>query len=410
MTQASDALWADPGYAALLGRVRRRLEQGGHPATMRLRGLDEVERTALADLLALPRRPGSDYTLRVADLSDALRRSRVGMGLVEVLQAHGGPLRDARADLLASRQAWVTFWDWATGEVAARDWPWGEAWLSYARGGVLARLSPTPAGARSLLEDAFAVLDRLPAEGTALALLATGATGDPHALDPGRPLSTLVLAAVASRRTGSANAPTGAGDRRDLWGTVGVQCDPLSMSVLVLGLVAAPTGVVGRAMTEHAEAGEPLRLTLRAVQDAGLVVPATDVFVCENPAVVAAAADEFGAACRPLVCVEGVPNTAADRLLGLVVSGSGSVRFHADFDGGGIRIGNLLAARHDASPWRFGAADYLAAMERLPVTTDLDGNVDGATWDERLAPALRRTCRIVYEEQVLSDLLADLGR
>lgn len=57
--------------------------------------------------------------------------------------------------------------------------------------------------------------------------------------------------------------------------------------------------------------GEPQRLTLRELAN-GALLPLADepLFVCENPSVVAAAADRLGSRCRPLVCTEGIPSTA----------------------------------------------------------------------------------------------------
>ena len=60
-------------------------------------------------------------------------------------------------------------------------------------------------------------------------------------------------------------------------------------------------------LRESAQDGEPRRVTLRELSRAELVVaPSTVVFVCENPAVVEAAADALGSRCPWLVCVEGV--------------------------------------------------------------------------------------------------------
>ena len=67
--------------------------------------------------------------------------------------------------------------------------------------------------------------------------------------------------------------------------------------VLVLNLPAAGNGATARLLAMAAAAGAPLRLTLRDLVDAA---PTWDpgraprVHVCENPAVLAAAADEHG--------------------------------------------------------------------------------------------------------------------
>jgi uncharacterized protein (TIGR02679 family) len=63
------------------------------------------------------------------------------------------------------------------------------------------------------------------------------------------------------------------------------------------------------------------------------------VRICENPVVVAAAADELGARCQPLVCVGGQPSAAGWRLLELLAAGGAEFGHHGDFDWGGVRIG-----------------------------------------------------------------------
>lgn len=402
------ALLADPGYAGLLARVRARLERGGDPATMRLHGLEPAERAVLSDLLSSSRRVDADVTVRVEALDAALRGSRVGLGLVELLERTGGPLSDRRAERAAIAAAWADVWAWLDGEVADR--PGLAGWAAHLRTGVLSRLVADETTGRMLLDAALSVLDQLPADGQSLARLAATTTGDPHALDAGRPLGTITLAGVACMVAGLAAQPVDARERREWWDRVGVVCDPLSVSVLVLGLRANGTGPVTDAVTGHARAGEPLRLTLRAVRDGRLQLMGEPVHVCENPAVVVAAAERLGAACRPLICVEGVPNTAADDLLRSVAAAGGEIRVHADFDGGGVRIMNLLVARHGGVPWRFGARDYLAAVSKLATTVELDGRVDDTPWDPDLAVELREHRRVVYEEQVLDDLLAELQR
>ena len=93
-------------------------------------------------------------------------------------------------------------------------------------------------------------------------------------------------------------------------------------------------------------------MTLRELRGCRLRVEANEeVFVCENPGVVAAAADALGQRCAPLVCTEGLPSTAAVALLRQLCDGGARVRFHADFDGAGIRIGNLLVEWFHAAPW-----------------------------------------------------------
>ena len=61
--------------------------------------------------------------------------------------------------------------------------------------------------------------------------------------------------------------------------------------------------------------GQPKRLTLRHIATEKMSFTASTVFVCENPVVVAEAADVLGVSAPPIVCTEGIPNTAALLLL-----------------------------------------------------------------------------------------------
>jgi uncharacterized protein (TIGR02679 family) len=129
------------------------------------------------------------------------------------------------------------------------------------------------------------------------------------------------------------------------------------------------------------------------------------VFVCENPTVLAAAADRLGTSSAPLVCLEGQRKTAARVLLGLLAEAGTDLAYHGDFDWGGLRIGNVVVRDHAARAWRYTAADYAAA----PAGRPLSGVPLAADWDPELAPAMRARDAAVHEEAVLDDLLADLA-
>ncbi|MCY7405071.1 MAG: DUF2399 domain-containing protein [Cryobacterium sp.] len=133
------------------------------------------------------------------------------------------------------------------------------------------------------------------------------------------------------------------------------------------------------------------------------------MFVCENPAVVAAAADRFGADVPSLVCVNGQPGAAVIRLLTRLVDGGAVLRYHGDFDAGGLAIARTLAWSAPWLPWRFGAADYRAACESSQSTAAFSGAVGETAWDPDLAVAMEDLRLRVEEESVLSELLGDLG-
>lgn len=129
--------------------------------------------------------------------------------------------------------------------------------------------------------------------------------------------------------------------------------------------------------------------------------------MCENPAVLAAAADRLGTHCAPLVCLQGQPSAAALTLLRQAVGGGAHVRLHADFDWGGVRIASAVAAHLAWRSWRFDATHYRAAVhEASPALT---GGPAPTAWDPALAEAMVEHARRVEEETVLEELLTDLS-
>ncbi|SDB93667.1 TIGR02679 family protein [Raineyella antarctica] len=234
------------------------------------------------------------------------------------------------------------------------------------------------------------VVQELPREGNLpLAALAAAVFADAHALDRSRPLGRAMArflalrAAVADSISGGAardstvapafeftdplSTPAG---WRAAWASAGVTCDAVSSQVLVLNLSLvgdAPAVAICGACP-----GEPTWLTLRSLEGSfGLASP-QDVFVCENPTIVEAAAAMSGARSRTLVCTFGRPSAAAWALLrGLVPA----ARLHFRADG-------------DVTGWSI-------------VETFLTEFPQATTW--RMPPGMT-----AFEEELLGDLLSDL--
>jgi uncharacterized protein (TIGR02679 family) len=403
-------LLGGPEYARLFAAVRERLEEAGESArTAALDELDAVEARAVADLLGRPSAPREHVRVALAELDTALRDSAAGACLGEVLEALGGPLRDGRAERERASLERARMWAEAAARLATR--PELCDWLERLRiSGALARVANAAARAPAeLLPEVVTVALALPAPGRLLPVLAAACTGDPHALDPGTPLGGLALRAAAAV-AGWEDVPATASDRRRLWREVGVDCDALSAEVLVLGLRPCGASLLSRHLREAADAGEPRRITLRELgHGAVAAVPGTPVHVCENPAVVAAAADALGPRCRALVCVEGVPSTAAMHLVRALAASGADVRARADFDWAGLRIARQVLDATRATPWRFEAPDYLDALAAAPRGPRLVGMPVDSQWSPELAAVMREHGRAVPEEQLLARLLDDLA-
>lgn len=417
-----------PDAAWLVDRVAERIASGIGPVdgTTALTDPSPAQRRALELLLGRPPGRGRSLTIRLADVDRVLRESGISPdGLTAAVQALRGPITVRREAAAASAHAWESALEPL--DRLAADRPELGPWLQRLHAtGLLKRRAATAASGFELAEQAACVLSALPHAGIVRAVLAAQTIGDAHALDDGRPLTALVLSAIRSLTDLTATDTATAEGRRDAWAAAGVAADDLSSRVLVLN-VPPPRddGFLSRLLEHGAAAGQPLVLTLRALEGLPAAsapdlticpdLSGTTISVCENPAVVSAAATALGATCPALVCVEGTPSVAANRLLRWLLTRGASLRYHGDFDWGGIRIAAGvfdLAERSGtpAAPWRYDSAAYLDATRRglgapLPSSKPHD-----TPWDPDLRRHLETHALRVEEEHVIDALLADLAR
>jgi uncharacterized protein (TIGR02679 family) len=406
--------WLDqPALARLWDRLRDRLERNGLQARGRLR-LDAVTATEREALSLLTGRPyaGDTVSIALADLDTQLRTGAAERGLVEVVAELRGPLTDRPAARDSRRTAAEALW--ATADQALRshglaDAAWSGPWLDdVRRAGTLARLAPE--NARRLIVQAIDVMAILagpasPGRGE----LAERVTGTAHGLDDGTLLSRIVLRAVA--RSLDVAPPQDARSRRELWEAAGVAVDRVSTTVLTYGLAPLGDEPAVRLLRDRTRAGFETHLTLRDLNRiTWRLPPDTEVFVCENPRVVEAAADRGCG--RPLVCVSGNPTTTALTLLDALHAGGARLAYRGDFDWPGIAIASRMISRYAARPWRMRTSDYeqhvATARDRGTPLPPLTGAPVDAVWDPELTPAMTALGVAVQEESALELLLADL--
>jgi uncharacterized protein (TIGR02679 family) len=405
----------------LVRRARDRLE-AGRPliGTVTLAGATVEQRRAIERLTGRPARSGTSLSVSLPEVDRVLRESGAAPGgLAEAVALLTGPLRDINRDRTDIASAWAAAFAPLDDAVAARaELAAWRAWLDAT--GVVRRLAPAPDLALALLSQVAAVLRRLPSPGIPIGRLAAECCGDAHALDDGRPAGTLALSAVRALAGLPSAADVGVEVRRTVWASAGVHLDELSSLVLCLGLPGDARTPLGRVLALQREAGQPAALTLRQLRCHDEALPTGSVWICENPVVIAAAADELGSRCPPLVCVGGQPSAAGWRLLDLLAAGNAGFRYHGDFDWGGIRIAS--AVRHRAAqsrsrwqPWRYDRDSYeavatamLAAHAAAPPPR-LTGEPVSTPWDPDLATAMAHHDVRVEEELFLDILLADLA-
>ncbi len=395
--------------AALRQRLRGHFERAdpdASPTSLRLTGLIGEEREALALLVGRPPRTAKSMQIDTGEIDAALLRAGIAASLREALEQLDGPIVHLATEQIALRAAWASV------AAAARHPALAVCLQKPAVQGLLKRLSGhDTSAALQLLAHADAVLQRLPADGMARARLAAEALGDAHALDAGRPTATLVLTAwrqLADEPPPAdeeGNDDSQSGERvRDVWAHAGVLVNELARPALFLNLPVHSPGIVW-------PPGEPGYLSLRNLLRAppAWAVAERTVFVCENPNVVAIAADVLGRDCAPLICTDGMPAAAQRTLMAQLISAGARLRYHGDFDWSGLHIANQVLRMHGASPWRFHSADYESAIAeashargRLP-TVPVE-----ASWDPELAPTMRLHGLTVAEEAVIDLLLQDL--
>jgi len=402
--------------APLRQRLRRRFERAPLDDSLdliRINGLTEEEHATLASLLGRPQRHAGSLGIDVRLVDSALRQAGIAASLRDALERLDGPiahLATARAQLTES---------WSRVVAGCNDPDLADLLREAAALGLLKRLArQAPQTAVELCHHAEAVLRQLPASGVTRSQLAADALGDAHALDTGQPVATLVLAvwrrraaqprtdADASAEPAGDNDPQAAAERaRDIWAAAGVLVNELARPVLFLNLSARGAEARNR--------GEPGYASLRCLLRAPPVWDVSDqvVHVCENPNLVAIAADRLGADCAPLVCTDGMPAAAQRTLLRQLTQAGACLLFHGDFDWPGMHIANHMIRKHGARPWRLSATDYLTAIRHAPgKPSSLKGRPVPASWDGALTGAMQQHRISVPEEALADDLLEDLDR
>lgn len=372
------ATWVrEPGPAKVVAEIRRRAERGHSTDRGTLRcELDETERKQVGRLLGVQWEL-SGRSVRLQDLATRLERTPL-----ELAEAVTGPIV-TRAELRAqvAAEAAVELAD-ARDRLVHAGVP-GEAadrWLADPA-------TPRPGSGLTRLVGQVAVAwSAVPEVPTHLARLAADLFGDAHTLDADQALGRAVARLAATVH--GLDRPRRSGPSwRAAWAAIGVLCNEVSSRVLALNLPLR--GAAPAAALAGAAPGEPVWLTLRSLAGDWTASGRT-VFVCENPTVVEAAADRFGAACPPLVCTDGMASAAALRLIGGLAEAGCAVRARADFDKAGfVIVEQIRSAAPGMTLWRFDAETYALAGGG-PAAFGPDG-------------------RAVHEEAVLALLLADLG-
>lgn len=392
-----------PELGPLVDELVRRFESGSTPVSVTVPDLSAAGHRRLADLLGLDRHLAAGRRLRLAALAEAVGAADVSALRCALVQLRG-PLDDRRSRRAASEAARDALWHEVEAQAAGLELFRGdraraERWTARLR--QLGVPDGDVDAHRRRLATVIDCLGRLPAtDPVTLAGLAADVTGSAHGLDPGRRVARLALDALAIVH---AEPPARDADQvRSLWERAGVVPDPLSSTVLVLGVVPTGDGPLAVHLRACAAAAEPVVLTLRQLQRSPLTVEGAVAYVVENPSLLAEAAGSWSG--PPLLCSSGRPSIAVVTLVRQLRAAGAVVHQHADFDPAGISITRWLQERAGTVPWRMTAGDYEAALLGRPAGT-FAGAVGPTPWDPELATRMEAAGRVVHEESIRHALL-----
>ncbi|WP_328612611.1 TIGR02679 family protein [Amycolatopsis sp. NBC_00355] len=388
-----------PDLMPLWTVVHARLSGGLAVSRVKVGPLDLGQRTALADLLGSARLPGEHVEISLAKLDEVLL-DRIGQDSRAVVSRLVGPIGDRAAERREAAARRAELWDWLGGHPVVTAQPALGDWVAgIRRAGLVEQSIPRT---KEELAKVLRVLSELPAAGQPLPKFADEVLGDTHALDEGKRCANLVLKALVAIY--DVPPPADAPERRALWERAGIADDQLSSTVLAAGL-RTRGGVVSDVLELWADAGLAAALTLQQLRATTALTSAPpEVWVFENPSVLAVALDRFGERCPPLVCTSGWPSSAGILLLNQLSAAGSALYYHGDFDGEGLRIAANVVARTGAVPWRMSSDDYLTAVADGPSV----GRVTSVPWDSQLAGHLTEAGRTVPEERLARALLDEI--
>lgn len=375
-----ESILRDLSTAFLVDRLVARFEKGQSlsTGTLRISNASPEQRSTIDNLLGRKSSIGPHTSLSL----DRLNVSEDE--LLFILEKLRGPLINRSAQRRRTAETWdALFLRWEKKLAFLAD---------VIADGLLKRISRDPDHADELLSIVHRIISKAPHGNIHLASLAARLTGDSHALDRGKPLSTLILRA-------SGNA-----DRRSAWSDLGVVIDDLSAPVLCLNLPAMDLPWI----TWHCENGEPYFLPLRQHRSFQPAPGIEKIYVCENPAIVSEAAIRLGPNSHPLICTNGIPNSTVKALLTTLAAANIPLHIRADFDWPGIRIvDDLCTILPSATPWRMTPTDY----QNCGATRPLTGTSPAATSTmPELVTAMTKHGLAAYEENLIETLEVDLGK
>ena len=407
----------NPAFARIMKELRRKYERYGGPnGTVVIRDASAAEYEAARGIFGTPF--SAPLKFRAVQFENALQKTKFqGVSLKEVLESYFGTEiktkreRDEEAQTRYFRMLCETRTD---GETSRR---WLET-LERSNDGasqMLKRaLSENEVAARLALQRACQSLDWLERHDGAtvrLAVLASDAVSDPHALDRGTLCGNLFLQLLRFRRGGA--SPVSAEQSDALYYENGILRDSVSSAVTQVGLILEET----KAGEEHpAFAAFRMRHEICTLTLANLCrlssarSPSGRAYVMENEMAFAQLCDDAARFHSPLICASGQPTTAVLRLLDMLSASGTELFYSGDFDGNGISIAARLKRRYPERLhlWHMTPNDYSQCKTDVELTEGSMQLLKGCTGLENIANVVANDRHAGYQEGLISLLRADL--
>lgn len=454
MTARTRNYFSKPGFSRLLQAIWRRyagLEKLGGYAVVRNASMDECETINL--FMGWSEKPGFTIRVSLLQFEQELEQSVFACSITELHEVLiGEPLLTKSERKLLAEQSMQHFFTAVEREVKIAGVelvPAVKLWLEKIRNGT------TGTGYRmvrdlwsqsaklaecELINAARAwnmlLMDRGQDEkAIRLPVLASLATGNPHALDRNMPAGRLLFQGLRFNQARQAGEQLDTEERilddygstvdslrtREIYRTAGILDDDLSSLVHLYE-------------PEQGRVSCPYVMTLRQVESVFELPAISDIYVVENPAVFSTLVDCLEAffdtnrdinpsvnreSGHLLMCTSGPASAAALRLLDRYAQEakwSGKLYYSGDFDIKGIEIGNVLAGRYPQLfvPWRFDSESYLRGLTSLRFGSvrftddELARLVDTkAAWDATLSSTLLEYGSKLFQEQLIPLLNGD---
>jgi uncharacterized protein (TIGR02679 family) len=411
------------GFTKMWALVKKKYISYGIAGTIRLSGLNEDEKEALAGLFAINMRGRTEIRFTLQELDKALSDTKYKLSVAEILTLlYGDEIVRRQEQVEAERQAWERFCKWAAGFAMIAEL---QVWIE--------RLMQGKApGYRTFLEcydrfreqgdckewiNAMNALHRLPLNMERLPVFAAEMTGDAHGLDRDQLTGRLFYWGIAARLKMPFSEETphfsldeevviggGSEEIRKHYAKVGIALDDMSSNAMIVGW--GPFHQL------------PVWLPLFSVERLETVLPLIqELYVVENPSIFGSLIDHWDNQDKsvpfPLLCTNGQPSLAALRLMDFAARNHTRIYYSGDFDVKGLEMASLLHKRFGDQfiPWCMDAQSYITVdhpnLLCFSEKEELWLSRMQLAWDEELLKILLVKGKKVFQEHIMKNLLDD---